>query len=291
MILKTMRQPSIHITEEQLTDIMASIFEDFSIKANVIKVARAIMMKSSKRPCRNRVITISDKKLDDKIKKVLKSSRGDALFLSQIIHGVRISLKHHGISKIEENGREWDKVKKLAEICNQFCNDFRLSKKEGYTEFVKIGLGKISSRRNILDKLLSMQEGVSLHYDAIQKVRADKHSSETRQIHDMYVSKISMYTGIVNKFHDNPVVYLNFVRVREITEELNVDPAVYLEAQFHGLLWTDSYPEPTQLITEKSKERLNQYLYENKLTTKPKEEVSVNGRNLLKKIKNDNNRG
>lgn len=279
------RQPSIHITEKNLIVILQRF-----IPHGVEGLAEEILVEARRYSCDNRLVNITNEKIDRKVKKLLKSNKGDTGLLSNIIYSIRKKLNRKGIRKIKEGDRDWLKIKELATLTNDFCNDFDLSRREGYILYISTGFNIIKSTSNYLNKLLGMYEKISLTYEAELIIINDKNKSETLHIHNLYVMMITEKTGITNRYENDPIAYTNFVKVKEITNMLNVDFEIYLKSQFDGLAWTDSYPEPSQLISTKSTERLNKYLYKNKLTTNP-ESIKKDLKSILENIKNDHNRG
>jgi len=286
-----MREPSIHITEENLHKIMLRVFENLPDFLRVQpEMSEQILMLARRASCDNRTISVTNQKMERKVDKILVSTKGDAMLFANILYSVRKKLRHKGIRKHDQAHRDWTKIKALAKAANDFCNDFELSKREGYIIYITIGVKKISSPRNLADKLLNMFETISLIHEAELEIDNDKHKGETTFIHDDYVNMIAQKTGIWASFVEKPREYVNFIRVREITEKLNIDHRVYLESQFSGLLWTDAYPAPYQLISEKSSERLNRYMFENKLSTKKTQSTKKDFRSILKKIKDVDDR-
>ena len=68
-------------------------------------------------------------------------------------------------------------------------------------------------------------------------------------------------------------MYRFFVEATRLCiEDLNCDLETFIKAQFDGLAWAGSYPQPAQLVTEAAKERLVKYAYANNITLKKKVE-------------------
>lgn len=286
------RKPSIHITEDKLQKIMEDMFEDLP---DFLKVkpdaAKQILIRARKESCDNRLVSISNEKVQRDIKKILVANKGDTNLMSTVLYSVRKSMKHKGIQRIKEGTKDWKKVKEITELAIEFCNDFEIeSKREGFITYVKMGLRRISSPRNLLDKLVKMYEIISLMYEAQMVVNDDTNKTESLNIHDRYVSTIAVKTGIVSTYDNDPINYVHFIRVREITDKYNVPIDIYLEAQFDGLEWTEGYPTPSQLTTEKAIDRLNKYMFKNKIKIKvDREEPGSKGlSDMLKKIKDGN---
>lgn len=120
-----MRDPSIHITKHQFEKILSQLeVYNFPIDAFFV-IAR-------KEAINTRVVVVTNNKTTKKVSNILLASKGDATLVADIIYATRIKLKHRGVRKIRETEpRNWAVCKKIAELCNQFCEDFQLDTREG----------------------------------------------------------------------------------------------------------------------------------------------------------------
>lgn len=281
-----MREPSIHTTESQLALVIDSIKYNYNIKKlSSEELAKLLLKGCAGQSSINRSVTISNDKLEKKITNILKSSKGDAMLLAGLIHKKRQQKRQRGVKLMTPQHRDWPQVKKLAECCVQFCNDFELKKKEGFSIYIDICLKKISSTSRILSKMLNMSEAVNNIYDAKLRILDDNHSGETKEAHDSYCNLITKNTGVGANYDDNPLVYQNFIEVVDECDRLNVPIDIYLQAQFHGLAWANSYPEPINLIGDKAVKRLNKYMFENKIKMADKN-TKKSSSELSKALKN-----
>jgi len=266
-----MREPSLHIREKELALVLKDIKKFYDInKISTEKLATIILNKSKGKSCNNRLVIISNEKLNRKTNQVLKSKKEDASLLSSLIYMLRQKKKHRGITRIDQDHRDWPKLKKLALVCLDFCNDNNLDKKAGFIRYLQIGLDKITSYRNYIGKLLDMAESINQEYELLLQIQDDTNKPETQEIHDYYVSKISKNTGLSENYKNKPNKYISFIKVRELTDELDIPFDIYIDAQFEALAWANSFPDPNQLVGDKAMERLNKYLYENKIRKKGK---------------------
>lgn len=288
-----MREPSLHIKEKDLVNVIKKLKYAYDInKIKPAELAKILVEMSKPYSCNQRSISITNDKLEKKAKSIIQSSKGDAMLLASIIYNVRKKKKHKGITKLDEGNRDWPQVKKLAGICVQFCNEFNIPRRKGFIEYITIGMSSITSTRSYLLKLINMQEKITNDYDFKLQVLDDKNPKETKLIYDFYADLIMQKTGIDIKYDMTPDKYINFILVRELTDKLDIPYDIFIKAQFHGLAWASSYPQPGQLVGDKAIERLNKYLYENKLKVK-KEKPEKTNIDVLKMINNglNNNRG
>lgn len=283
------REPSLHITRSRLIKILASC----QIEGHK-DLADIIMKRGANHSIQNRSIIITNDKIKRDMARIVKSSTGDSKLMNNLIYHIRRNkLRQKGASKIKtSNKQQWTYLNELSSKCIDFCNDFELDKKEGFISYLEIGLPKISSPRNLLRKLIDMYESICMIYESQKIIKDDEDSKLTEDIHNYYKNKIHQQTGIDNSYKKDPIVYKCFVGVKDIIKKYNVPYKMYIDAQFIGLSFTESIATPYQLITDKAIERLNNYLYKNKLKLDiPGKDntIQLNKVDILKKIKNGNN--
>lgn len=253
-----MRDPSIHITKEEFLNICEELNINIPSKIDdFFRLAR-------KKALNSRVIVVKNKETKKRINNVLLASKGDASLVADLIYAIRIKLKHKGVRKINEGmPREWINCKKLAEICNTFCQDFNLETREGFIKYLEMGISKITSYRQLTQKLISMQETISQSYEAIQEYQnlSLEDKKGIRNIHDYYVGKIADKTGIVEDFSSDPERYAYFIDLYNFLQENGWSYKDYITAQFEGLAWCNSIPELSTLTSDKAVARYNKYLY------------------------------
>jgi hypothetical protein len=286
------RSPSIHITEDRLIDLIRQFYDyDDNADDMIADLVPFIMENGLKYSLEKRTLVLSNQVIAKKALNKVTNDKSDINLLSGIIFSVRKNLKHIGIKPIDNNSPEWVQIKKLTPIVNEYCNAFNLNKRDGYIDYVQRGLHKISSFRGYLTKLYDMSESISLEKEADILISNDKHRKLTREIHDYYVQLIAKQSGIVESFEHKPIKYAKFIQVKDIVIKMKVPFEEYIDSQFEQLDWTGSYPEPEQLINEKSGERFNKHMFQ-------KQKQGVNNKvktdrgltDVLKNIKNGKNR-
>lgn len=270
-----MRNPSIHITKSQFEEILDTLeVDNFPVEAFFV-IARKMAIN-------HRAVLVSNNKNTKRVTNILLASKGDAALIADILYATRIKLKHRGVRKINEsNSREWANCKKLAEICNIFCEDFGFDTREGFIKYIEIGLNRMSDYRNIIQRLISMQENIINQYSAELEIQENKDSA--KDIHDYFVKKIANATGIYESYEKQPEKYVHFIRLGKFLGEHGWDYIKFIDAQFESLAWCNGLPEPSQMYSDKAIERYNKYLYKNK-NKQSLEEPQVEG-SLWAKIK------
>lgn len=263
-----MRKPSIHIDIDTFTSIVEKLG-----KVNSSNVEEFFVI-AKRYSLNNRSVTISNDKLKKEVTKVLQSTPGDASLMADIIYATRIKLKHRGVKRIGPDDRDWAQVKSLANVANQFCSEFELDTREGFIKYVEIGLSKIQSFRAYIAKLTNMYETICREYEAREKMNQDDNKSGTLELHDLFVNRIADRTSIYESFKDKPDKMLYFYLARVMCDELGVDYETFIDAQFASLEWCNGLPNPESLCTDRAKERLNKYLYQNNMSVQPKTKKS-----------------
>lgn len=253
-----MREPSIHITKSQFEEILNILeVDNFPVEAFFV-IAR-------KEAINHRAVLVSNNKNTKRVNNILLASKGDAALVADILYATRIKLKHRGVRKINEsNSREWANCKKLAEICNTFCEDFKFDTREGFIKYIEIGLKRMTDYRNLMQRLISMQDNITNQVSAEMELAKDNDPGYTKDIHDYFIKKIANATGIYESYEHQPEKYVHFLRIHNLMDEKDWNVFQFLDAQFEALAWCNGLPEPSQMYNDKAIERYNKYLYKNK---------------------------
>lgn len=249
------RDPSIHITKSQFQEIC----KDLGIELPV----DAIFAYAQRKAINTRGILVSNNKINKQVNNVLLADKGDAQRVADIIYATRIKLKHKGVRKINQgNLREWTNCKKLAEICNTFCQDFELPTREGFIKYIELGIKKMPDARSLTTRLIGLQDSITEEFSAIKEIQelSPKDKQTISQIQDFYVRQIADRTGIYEPIKD-PGKFTHFIRLYDFLNKKGWNYKEYIIAQFEGLAWCNGIPELSQLTSEKAISRYNKYLY------------------------------
>ena len=271
------RDPSIHIRLSHFTKVWAEAGLDTSEVIQFFEACR-------KASCDNRSITITNDKLKKDASRMVTSNKGDTALLAEVIYSVRIKKKHRGVSKIKEGDRDWLQLKQLTKLINEFCTSFDIEKRSGYISYVTLAFSKISSMHSYLTKFINMYEAICNEYEASLILKEDDSPDKTLAIHNDYVELVGSKTGIVEKFLDKPSKMLCFFKIKKKCEELNIEPEVWIDAQFDALGYCGGLPSPENMAGDKALERLNKYMFENNITTN-KVNKKTNSNNFWDKLK------
>lgn len=247
------REPSIHITYSKFMEIGKRI----GIKEDDLK---ELFRTSAPFSINSRTVTVSTKMIEKKVKGMLEASRSDTDLFSQLIYYRRKSRKHRGISMMKPGHRDWKTLKEITAYALDFCMEFELDRRKGFIEFIDIGLNKMNKFG--INKFLGMYESICETYEAMQEIQADDNPEATKAMYLYYTREIAEKTGIFEKYEERPEQYVWFVRARKQSDELKINPNIYIKAQFAGLDFAKGIPRPVQLVGAKATERISRYAYE-----------------------------
>lgn len=249
------RNPSIHITKSQFQEICEELGIELPIDT--------IFAYAQRKAINTRNILVKTKEDTKKVNNILLADKGDAQMVADIIYATRIKLKHKGVRKINPtNLREWTNCKKLAEVCNTFCQDFELPTREGFIKYIELGIKKMPDARGLTTRLLGYQDTITEEFSAIKEIQelSPKDKQIITKVQDFYVRQIADRTGIYEPIKD-PSKFIYFIRLYDFLSKRGWDYKEYLIAQFEGLAWCNGIPELSQLTSDKAISRYNKYLY------------------------------
>jgi hypothetical protein len=270
------RESGIHINRTDMITILKGIMPN---GVDCIKMSKEIFKRAKSKSLTTRLLIIDTKKLEQSAKRVSSSSITDADLFANILLNTRRALKHRGIQQIKPTSRDWLVLKEVVELANEFvdCRDFH-SKREGYIQYIKIGLGKMTTYN--LSKFKTLATYILDYHSAQLELLEDCQKQQTDLAYEYYNARVLERTGISMGLENDPIKMVFFKRVAEQCHKLKVKPQTYIKAQFAGLEYKDGLPEPSQLVGERAIQRLSKYLYENS------EKPVVSNKVGLKNLKN-----
>lgn len=262
------RIPSLHILESDLITLLEEIDDSFKDVGehelySFKEVARRLCERGKSYTCNARGVYASNDKVEKKVIKMQLATRNDASIFAQLLLLIRRQMKHRGITLIQPGQAEWFNLKEICKLATEFCQEFQIGIKEGYKEYLKIGLGKMKNFS--LNKFKSIHSAICNHYEAMQVIEQDPTPIETKTCHDIYMGIISDKIGFSHGYEDAPEKYKHFVEAKQEAKKYGVSLKVYIKSQFEGFEWNNSVPDPTQLTGSKSIDRLQKYAFQNNI--------------------------
>lgn len=227
-------------------------------------LAKEIVNRAKSYSVPSRSITVTNNKLDKKVEKLKLAGRSNTSIFAQILLHTRRKLKHRGLSMVKVGDKDWLDLKAVCGLATDFCNEFGISIKEGYKEYIDIGISKMQNFS--LFKFKGLHGAICNYYDAHQEILMDKTPQATKECHDIYLALISEKVGFTMGFENNPEKYKYFIRVKNGANNLKITYKTYIKAQFAGFDWQDGVPDPIQLIGDKAIHRLQKYAYKESIT-------------------------
>lgn len=250
------RDPSIHIKESDLI----RIFNELGIKVPL----PTVLEYAHKYSVNIRSVSITNSRMEKKLEKITKSNIGDAYLVSDIIYSVRIKLGHRGVRKIKEGDAQWATCKNLANICNQFCEDFNYEVREGYIRYINLGITRMGKDiRNVVQRLISMSENISSMESAYREMTDKGLRDMATKICEQFTFLILSRTGIKEDYTKDPLIFIWFYRLAIFLQENGwLDKYVdYLEAQFEALEFNRGIPSYKTLTSDKAIQFYSKYIY------------------------------
>jgi hypothetical protein len=257
------RDPSIHITERQLIKILQDYGSSLSTSKPSL-LARYIVEHSKTQSISHRSITVTNERLHRKSEQIKASTRSDAFLFSEVLSLCRKKLHHRGIIAIKPGEKEWLTIKELANLASEFCHEFQLEPKDGFTKYISMALGKIKNYS--IHKFKPLHSNICTTYESIKELESDPTPEFTEM---MYIE----YTRIVNEkightyddLKKQPDKYFCFYQAKLVAKKMGFGYKDYIKAQFHAFEWANGIPDPFQLYGDKAIERVRKYCFEKNL--------------------------
>lgn len=264
----TIREASIHITEKQLTQILEEVDDAFkddpTMPYSKEIMARMIVEKGKAFSLSHRSIAITNDKLQKKAEKVQLVGRTDTGLFAEIMALVRRKMKHRAIRLIKPGETEWLQVKEITYLANEFCTEFQLNKKPGYTEYLIIAINKMN--KFSLNKFKSLHAAIFINYEAQIELASDKTPEETEFCYKIYISIINSRIGHEDyNYKQLPEKYVCFKKAKDEAKKMKLPIKQYIDAQFEAMEWVNAIPDPLQLYGDKAIERARKYCFQHNI--------------------------
>lgn len=235
------------------------------------KIIDKVMLEARGLALSNRKITVTNDKLKRDAKRVSATGRSNGVLFGKILTMLRQKAKHRGVISPKVGSEEFLVQKEVARLADEFCNEFNLPPNRGYGIYIGIALPKMKNYS--IHKFKNLHAAVIKEYEANEKIRMDSNPQHTQLAHKIYNGIVSDKVGMFNDYRKNPEKYSYFVDVVNESRAMGIKLEDYIKAQFYALEWCNGIPEPSQLVGEKSRERVIKYCYEkdiklNEKTTK-----------------------
>lgn len=154
---------------------------------------------------------------------------------------------------------EWLAYKEATKHATEFCQEFGLSLKEGYTTYIGLGLDKMKNFS--IYKFKTLHGPIIRTYEAIFDIKNDPQPLRTQEIHKLYLKQVANRTGMSQGYEGIPEKYTCFVKAAQEAKDMGATLEHYISAQFEAFEWCNSIPDPAQLYGEKARDRVIKYYF------------------------------
>lgn len=238
------------------------------------ELAIIIVKKAKTHSIASRCIITSNKKLEEKARKIKLAGRSNTGVFAQLLLLTRRKMHHKGLQLIEPGSPDWVNIKEACKLATEFSNEFGLDIKPGYTQYLKIGMSKMKNFS--FYKFKSMHGSICNYYESTQEIEADKTPNKTTMLYELYLRKVNQKLGWEhNDYKDNPEKYVCFVRAKDLAEKFKIKIDHYINAMFFAFEWGEKemIPDPFQLYGDKAIERVRKYCYEKNITLREQKKI------------------
>lgn len=222
-----------------------------------------IISQSKKDNLSHRSMIIDSKKKEKIAVKSLTSTDSDIEMFNNILFFMRKKAKHRIGRKFAKGTKNYTIVMKASELAVDFCNEFKLRRKEGFTKYISIFI-KLSGNKVWLDNLINKYEYYCEYYEAERLVLKDKNVAITNDLINLFEGEIMRVTGLSDEtlsMFDKA----SFVKAAEICVDIGISGTDYMAAQFEGLDFLGGIPHISQLSNDKARSRVIKYMAKHKI--------------------------
>ena len=253
------REPSIHITKS----VFMNLLKEANIKASQAKVNQLFKLARGLSLDSRTMIAQTNNQL-----KQVRRTEGNiksANLAAEIAYGLRIKLKHIGVTKTKQTDRTWPQIRELTTTLNTFCENNSLKQREGYLAFITIGFDLMNQKKGVnfnywASWMLKHADWINNTYLSKDAIKHDEYPMETQQVMSLYSTRVSEMTGMYVDYSKNNNDYVHFIGARKLADKWGVDYETFIDAQFEALAFCNGIPALKDIDTDKAEERLTKYV-------------------------------
>lgn len=255
------REPSIHVTRS----VFLSIVKDLGIKLSKPNLDR--IMKAARELSADNRTMIAKANQTRQVRKT-EGTIKEANLVAEIIYGIRVKLRHVGVTKIKQSDSTWGQVRELVPTLNQFCEKYSLTQRRGYIDFITVGIELMSKSKRAnynycASWMLKHADYITSTYEANNMVKEDPYPQNTRELLSLYQTRVMEMSGMYVDYTQNTKEYTHFIGARQLADKWGIDYETFVDAQFASLEFCKGIPRIYDLDNEKAEQRLAQYIAKN----------------------------
>jgi hypothetical protein len=265
-----MRDPSIHITQSTLANLLKETLEITDQKA--LTLAKKLVKKAFDSRVKGRATIIEkDKTVSKKLKKSVESENDYTEQFNRILTLSREQAKHN-FTAINQTAREYTTLKEVTLIAVEFCKVFSLPVDIGFKEFIQLGF-QLIGKKYALNKFKYHKENIFNHYSFSLEIQNDPKKKATEKFYEIWRDTMLTWSSMDVEI-TTVEKYVNLLYARQEADEAKADYDDWIEAQFQELAWLDVIPELTQLHGVNALERYEKWKIKNKKVKQEQETES-----------------
>lgn len=247
-----MKDPSIHVTLSRLK----AILKDLGYSE---ELAEQIAIKGKQGVPKNRGLVRLTQTQQKRANRLLNSEDKDAeLFSNLLIHERSKQVKSNRMKGYRKGTKDWDMLRDLASMANDFCAEFDHSKDEGYRRFIELGLGFM--RKFGLNLFISKSERI-FETERLLKFISERDSNEARDLLRVYYDRLEESTGVARPKTISEEKYADMIQGAEEAQNARATMVDWIDAQIEGLSDFNAFPASYQLYGQNARDRYERYMY------------------------------
>lgn len=259
------RDPTICVKRSDLARILEELADKWGFDSSSAKEkADELVTKAAPYAAvRRSVITGVQKKHYAKTQAATAVSDGHVKVFNRLLHGERVKRRHKTIKSITPKSKAYTHIMQAADAALEFAKEYYgtddKSIAEGMQAYVKTAFDMIRGKY-YPNKLVTLKERVFDYAEAQRVVDNNAEPVLTKQLHDYYALMAEDGSGVYKTFTET-LDYQHFVVTAHYVKQYSAEPVQWLEAQFAGLAFLESFPRPVQLYGDSAVERYQKYMY------------------------------
>lgn len=262
------RNPSIHVTKSDLVIILQSVMPQGT---DCKGMAATIFVKAIPFNIKNRFIVKGDAVTKKKAEKLVQRKKSESSFgvenFNALLYGIRMErgVKHQ--QKLHKGTNEWNLLSDIYSLADDFVSTFEISnEREGFKSFIELGL-TLMGKAYALNKFKFYTSHIHKAYEAKILLETDETPDNSKRFWIIWQEVMIEYAGKVYDITTSAEKFMPMVYGKMEADEAEADYEDWIVAQFEGLAFHKSLPEPAQFYGPNAKLRWEKYMA-NKGSTK-----------------------
>lgn len=249
------RDPSIHVKLSDLREIV----EELGCSE---ELAERIAIKAKSKTPKNRGLIRVNQTQKKRVNRILGSEDKDAELFSNILISKRAqTAKTNNMKGYRKGTKDWDMLRDLASLANDFAEEFGLDQHEAYSRFIELGLGFM--RKFALNRFVSLGDRIFETQRLVRYIK-ENDTNESRELLKLFYDRLEEYTGVARPNTIAEEKYADMIRGAEEAKGAGATMVDWIDAQIEGLSDFNAFPASYQLYGQGAWDRYERYMYAKK---------------------------